>query len=125
MNPGTSVSSTGYFGIANQIVTFEDDYSSFRCVRFRLARRMCHTDHFFLLSTSDLTIDSTHPANQQSVIFHDAPATPPSSVISQLVGSDQIASIYITDDTAANGGDPYDTFPSEFASFVSTVAADS
>lgn len=76
-------------------------------------------------SNSDLTIDSKNPASQQSVILHDAPAKPPSSLISQLVASDGIGSLYFTDDTEENGGDPYDSFPSQFANFVQLVDNDS
>lgn len=124
LNPGGSVGSTGYFNIANQIITIENYYSSFRCANSQLD---CTIESILTvsLSPSQLTIDSTHPANQQAVILHDAPSTPPSSLISQLVGSDKVASVYITDDTQANNGNPYDSFPSQFASFVSTVSADS
>ena len=77
------------------------------------------------ISASQLVIDSSHPAAQQAVILHDAPSTPPSTLVSQLVSTDGIGSLYITDDTQANGGNPYDSLPTDFSSFVATVNADS
>lgn len=71
-------------------------------------------------STSSLTINSSNPANKQIVILHDAPATPPASLIKTLA-ADKIAYIYITDGQEAS--DPYDVFPTQWTTFVSDVAA--
>ncbi|KAI0772673.1 hypothetical protein BC629DRAFT_1529328, partial [Irpex lacteus] len=99
LNPGGSVGSeTAYFNIANQIVTAENFYDDF--------------------SPSQLSFSSSAPAAQQAVILTDAPSTPPASLISQLVGTDKIGSLYITDDSQANGANPYDTLPTQFATFV-------
>ena len=75
-------------------------------------------------STSQLTINSNHPTAQQSVILHDAPSTLPTSLISTLVSSDKVGSVFITDVTSGTGN-PYGAFASFFSSFVSTVASDS
>ena len=77
------------------------------------------------ISASQLVIDGSHPAAQQAVILHDAPSTPPSSLISQLVSIDRIGALYITDDTQANGGNPYDSLPTDLSGFVATVGVDS
>lgn len=103
LNPGSNVGSTGYFSIADQIVTSENFFSAF--------------------SSSQLSFSASSPANKQAVILHDAPSTPPSSLISQLVGSDGIGSLYITDDTESLN--PYDSLPSQFATFVTEVANNS
>jgi len=105
LNPGTNVQDVGFFSIANQIVTAEDFYSDF--------------------SSSQLSLGSSTPAAKQAVILHDAPSSPPASLISQLVTTDGIGSLYITDDTQANGGNPYDSLPSDLSSFVATVGSDS
>lgn len=105
LNPGANVGDNSFFSIADQIVTAEDLYSDF--------------------SPSQLSIGSSAPAAKQAVILTDAPSSPSPSLISQLVSTDGIASLYITDDMQANGGDPYDSFPSDFSSFVATVGADS
>lgn len=76
-------------------------------------------------SASELIISSSSPATKQSVILHDGPSSPPSSLMSQLVSVDGIGSLYITDDTEANGGNPYDSLPSDFSSFAAAVRADS
>ena len=78
-----------------------------------------------LFSPSQLSFSSSSPAAKQAVILTDAPSTPPASLISQLVATDGIGSLYITDDSQANNGNPYDTLPTQFATFVSDVAADS
>ncbi|EKM59215.1 uncharacterized protein PHACADRAFT_191536 [Phanerochaete carnosa HHB-10118-sp] len=104
LNPGTNVQDDGFFSIADQIVTAEDFYSDF--------------------SPSQLSLGSSTPTAKQAVILHDAPSSPPISLIDQLV-TDGIGSLYITDDTQANGGNPYDSLPSDLSSFVATVGADS
>ena len=78
-----------------------------------------------ICSTSQLSFSSSAPAAKQAVILTDAPSTPPASLISTLVGTDGIGSLYITDDTQANGANPYDTLPTQFGTFVADVAADS
>ncbi|KAI0091889.1 Spherulation-specific family 4 [Irpex rosettiformis] len=105
LNPGASVGSqTTYFNIADQIVTAEDFYDQF--------------------SPSQLTFSSSSPAAKQAVILTDAPSAPPASLISQLVATDNIGSLYITDDTQANGANPYDTLPTQFATFVADIGTD-
>ena len=74
-------------------------------------------------STSQLTIDASHPASKQAVILHDA-STLPTALISTLVSTDHVGSLLITDGAYATGN-PYGAFASYWTSFVSTVAADS
>jgi len=106
LNPGERVDAdTGYFGISNLVVTAENEIANF--------------------SPSQLSFSSSTPANKQAVILTDAPSTPPASLISQLVTTDGIGALYITDDTQASGGNPYDDLPTDLASFVALVAADS
>ncbi|KAH8106065.1 Spherulation-specific family 4-domain-containing protein [Cristinia sonorae] len=102
LNPGAQPTA-GYFGIADLVATREDFFNDF--------------------SPSQLTLGSSTPANKQAVILHDAPSAPPSSIISQLVATDRIGALYITDDVQANNGNPYDSLPSDLAAFVSAVAA--
>ncbi|GJE84198.1 Spherulin-4 [Phanerochaete sordida] len=104
LNPGASVQDDGFFAIADQIVTAEDYYSDF--------------------SPSQLSLRSSSPASKQAVILHDAPSSPPTSLLSQLV-SDGIGSLYISDDTQANNGNPYDSFPSDLSSLAAALGADS
>ena len=76
-------------------------------------------------STSQLTLSSTHPASKQAVILHDAPATPDSSLISTLIGTDEIGALYLTDDSQITGdANPYDSLPTQFSTFVSDVNSD-
>lgn len=81
-----------------------------------------HADALVFTSESDLNFSPTSPASQQSVILYSAPSKVPASTINQLVSTDGIASLYITNLGEPN---PYASIPSNFASFVSTVAADS
>ncbi|KAI0347343.1 hypothetical protein BDW22DRAFT_518571 [Trametopsis cervina] len=106
LNPGATVGSqTGYFNIADLIITAENLYSDF--------------------SPSQLTFSSSSPASKQGVILTDAPSSPPASLINSLVGTDGLGSLYITDDSQLNGANPYDTLPTQFSTFVSLVDADS
>ncbi|OBZ76981.1 Spherulin-4 [Grifola frondosa] len=101
LNPGISPSDLDYFTIADLIVTAEQYYSDF--------------------DASDLSFNSSAPASKQAVILHDAPSTPPTALIDQLITTDQLKAIYITDDTQANNGNPYDSLPSDLSSFVNAV----
>ncbi|KAF7790890.1 hypothetical protein EIP86_001848 [Pleurotus ostreatoroseus] len=101
LNPGGSVGDTQYFSIADQIVTMENFYDDF--------------------TPSQLTINSNSPASKQAVILHDGPTTVPTSLVSQLVRTDGIGSLFITND---GGSNPYGSFPADWSSFVSTVASD-
>ena len=72
-------------------------------------------------SPSQLTINSNSPASKQAVILHDGPTTVPTSLVSQLVRTDGIGSLFITND---GGSNPYGSFPADWSNFVSTVASD-
>ncbi|KAK7695536.1 hypothetical protein QCA50_000172 [Cerrena zonata] len=100
LNPGTTPT-PGFYNIADLVVTAENFFSEF--------------------SASQLVIGPTTPASKQGVILHDAPATPPTSLINTLIGTDHIGALYITDDVQANNGNPYDSLPSQFAAFVQAV----
>ncbi|KAG8712370.1 hypothetical protein FRC09_019946 [Ceratobasidium sp. 395] len=101
LNPGTSAIASGYFSFADQIVTVEKYFNQF--------------------SPSDYTISSSTPASKQAVILHDSGSALPSSTINQIVKTSKIGAVYITDDTEANSGNPYDSFPSYWSSFVTAV----
>ena len=77
----------------------------------------------FRCSPSQLTISGTTPASKQVVILHDAPSAPPTTIIDELVTTDKIGALFITDDTQANDGNPYDNFPTDWDAFLSTVVA--
>ena len=75
------------------------------------------------LRTSQLSLGATTPPAKQAVVLHDAPSTPPTSLISQLVTTDKIKAFYVTDDTQANDGNPYDDLPTDLESFITAVEA--
>ena len=62
------------------------------------------------------------PPSKQAIILHDGPSSPPTDLISELIATDGIKALYVTDDTEANGG-PYNNLPTDLDSFVSTVEA--
>ncbi|KAG9124437.1 hypothetical protein FRC07_011632 [Ceratobasidium sp. 392] len=101
LNPGTSAIDPGYFKFADQIMTVEQYYKDF--------------------TPSSYKISSSTPASKQAVILHDAPSTLPTSTINQIVKTDKIGAVYITNDVEANNGNPYDSFPSYWSSFVTAV----
>ncbi|KAJ3523937.1 hypothetical protein NM688_g8643 [Phlebia brevispora] len=98
LNPGVAPDTPAFYSFADQIVTAEGYYANF--------------------SASQLVIDANNPADQQAVILHDAPGSPPTGIMEQLISVDQIGSIYITDYSAANGSNPYIELPGDFAAFV-------
>lgn len=100
LNPGTSAPAA-FYNFADQIVTVEKYFSEF--------------------SPSLYTISSSTPASKQAVILHDSPNTLPSSTITQIVKTDKIGAVYITDDVQANWQNPYDSFPSYWTGFVNAV----
>ena len=77
-----------------------------------------------MYSTSQLTIDASHPAGKQAVLLHDAPSTLPSSLVHTLASVDKLGSVLITDVMYATGN-PYGAFGSYWPAFVSAVAANS
>jgi len=103
LNPGTNTNS-GYFAIADLVMTFEDTYNSF--------------------TLSDLTISSAEPAAKQAVILHTAPSSTPTGVIDELV-TDGIGAVFITEeaDNASTDFNPYTNFPTDWLDFVAAVAA--
>ncbi|KAF8609934.1 hypothetical protein BDV93DRAFT_517160 [Ceratobasidium sp. AG-I] len=101
LNPGTSAIPDAYFSFADQIVTVERYFSDF--------------------SPSAYKISTATPASKQAVILHDSPSTLPSSTITQIVKTDKIGAVYITDDVEANGGNPYNDLPTYWSSFLSAV----
>ncbi|QRV85871.1 spherulin-4 [Ceratobasidium sp. AG-Ba] len=101
LNPGTSAIASGYFSFADQIVTVEKYYKDF--------------------SPSDYTISSSTPASKQAVILHDSPSTLPTTTINQIIKTSKIGAVYITDDSQDTDGNPYDSFPSYWSSFLTAV----
>lgn len=100
LNPGTSAAA-GFYTFADQILTAEKYFSEF--------------------SSTTYTITPSTPAAKQAVILHDSPSTLPSSTITQIIKTDKIGALYITDDVQANNQNPYDSFPSYWTSFVDAV----
>jgi len=96
-NPGTTPVA-GYFSLANFIVTFEDTYSVWQ--------------------TTNLTINSAHPANQQVVLIHTAPAVLKTAVDHQLV-SLGISSSFVTNFPDCAG--TYEGYSSFFPDFVADI----
>ena len=74
-------------------------------------------------SPSQLSLGSSTPASKQAVVLTDGPSTPPTSLISQLITTDHVGAFWVTDDTQANGGNPYDTLPSDLGAFVNAIKA--
>ena len=74
-------------------------------------------------SPSQLSLGSSTPASKQAVVLTDGPSTPPTSLISQLITTDHVGTFWVTDDTQANGGNPYDTLPSDLGAFVNAIRA--
>ena len=73
--------------------------------------------------TSQLSLGSATPPAKQAVVLHDGPSTPPTSLISQLITTDKIKAFYVTDDTQANNGNPYDDLPTDLENFIAAVEA--
>ena len=76
------------------------------------------------VSPSQLTINASEPASKQIVILHDSPSSSPTALINELIGSLQVASLYVTDDSQDSGDmNPYNSFPTFWNQFVDDVAA--
>ncbi|TCD66951.1 hypothetical protein EIP91_000729 [Steccherinum ochraceum] len=102
LNPGAEPT-TDYFNIVDLIVTSEVFFTDF--------------------NTANVTIGPSAPASKQAIILHDAPSTVPTALVDELVGTDKIGALYITDDVQANNMNPYDSFPSDWDAFVSAVVS--
>ncbi|KAH7341096.1 Spherulation-specific family 4 [Rhizoctonia solani] len=100
LNPGTKATEA-FYDFADQIISVENSYSKF--------------------SPSLYTTGSSTPTAKQAVILTDSPSTLPTSTINQIIKTDKIGALYITDDMQANGQNPYDSFPSYWAGFVDAV----
>jgi hypothetical protein len=98
LNPGTTVSDTGYFSIADYIVTTENFYNSFSY-------------------PSSLVINASEPASQQTVLLYNGPSTLPTTLIDQMVAGG-IASIFITNMLEASA---YNTTPSYWGAFCAEL----
>ncbi|TBU57701.1 Spherulation-specific family 4 [Dichomitus squalens] len=103
LNPGTAVSDTAYYNLADILLTAENFFDDF--------------------SPSQLSLGSSTPASKQAIVLTDGPSTPPTSLISQLVTTDEVGAFWVTDDTQANGQNPYDTLPSDIEAFVDAIKA--
>ncbi|KAG8732808.1 hypothetical protein FRC11_010826 [Ceratobasidium sp. 423] len=103
LNPGTKPGDTAFYNFADQILSVENYFNNF--------------------SPSLYTVSSSTPAAKQAFILTDSPSTVPTSTIDQIIKTDKIGALYITDDAQANGQNPYDSFPSYWTSFVDAVQA--
>lgn len=67
-----------------------------------------------------MTIDATELASKQAVILHDGPSTTDTSVVNQLVTTDKVKAVFLTDfanDVA------YENIPTDWSNFVDDVQA--
>ncbi|KAH7341094.1 Spherulation-specific family 4 [Rhizoctonia solani] len=103
LNPGTKPTDNEFYKFADQIMSVEAYYKDF--------------------SPSLYTIGSSTPAAKQAFILTDSPSTLPTSTINQIIKTDKIGALYITDDMQANGQNPYDSFPSYWTGFLDAVQA--
>jgi len=101
-NPGTNIPDAYFTGGVDLVVTAENFFSSF--------------------NNNQLVLnDPNQPPSKLSVILHDAPSTVPTATVNQLLTTDKLNTIFITDIKEANN--PYGSFPSFWTSFVSAVAS--
>ncbi|KAJ7231985.1 Spherulation-specific family 4 [Mycena rebaudengoi] len=102
LNPGVDIGNSDYYGLADQIVTFEERYTRYQALA---------------------PLPTPHPA-QQSVIIHTFPSDDATlaSVLSTLKTSG-FASVYITNVNFDETTNVYGSFGSNFPQFVADVGA--
>ncbi|EJF62840.1 Spherulation-specific family 4 [Dichomitus squalens] len=103
LNPGAAPEDTDYYSLADILLTAEDFYADF--------------------SPNQLSLGPSTPASKQAIVLTDGPSTPPADLVSQLITTDKVGAFWVTDDTQANGANPYDTLPADIESFVADVEA--
>ncbi|CAE6525488.1 unnamed protein product [Rhizoctonia solani] len=103
LNPGTKPEDNQFYTFADQIMSVENYFNNF--------------------SPSLYTVGSSTPAAKQAFILTDSSSTVPTSVINQIIKTDKIGALYITDDVQANGQNPYDSFPTYWTGFLDAVQA--
>ncbi|KAI0663186.1 Spherulation-specific family 4 [Cubamyces menziesii] len=91
LNPGAAPSDTSYYGITDLLLSAEDFYKDF--------------------SPRQISLGTSTPPSKQAIVLTDGPSSPPTSLISQVVTKDHVKAFYVTTDSQANGGDPYDNLP--------------
>ncbi|TFK34632.1 Spherulation-specific family 4 [Crucibulum laeve] len=101
LNPGATPQTSGYFNIADFIVTFKGFYNGF--------------------NQSDLTINTDRPAHKQIVILHDAPIQSLPNVVIQLAGIIGVGASFSTNFPDAVA---YEKIPDQWDLFVGTLAAE-
>lgn len=74
-------------------------------------------------STSQLSLGSATPPSQQAIVLTDGPFSPPTSLISELIKTDKVGAFWVTDDSQANGANPYDSLPADIEAFVAAIEA--
>ncbi|TFK34631.1 Spherulation-specific family 4 [Crucibulum laeve] len=94
LNPGTTPQTSGYFNIADFIVTFEGFYNDF--------------------SQSALTISADRPAHKQVVILHDGPAQISFTLVDQLAEIIGVGASFITNFPNAVA---YENVPGQWLTF--------
>jgi hypothetical protein len=100
LNPGTAPVSTGYFSIANLVVTFEGNYADF--------------------STASIPISSSTPANKQGAIIHTGPTLVNVNTVETLTETIGIGASFMTDfDTA----DAYSNMPTDWTNYLNAVVS--
>ncbi|KAF8882289.1 Spherulation-specific family 4-domain-containing protein [Infundibulicybe gibba] len=100
INPGTTPASSGYFNIADIIVTFEGFYNDF--------------------SSSNLVIGPSTPSHKQGVILHDGPTQAPFQIIDELASILDVGVSFITDFPNAIA---YENIPTGLNSFLGNLVA--
>ncbi|KAH9894414.1 Spherulation-specific family 4 [Cubamyces lactineus] len=103
LNPGAAPSDTSYYGITDLLLSAEDFYKDF--------------------SPNQLSLGPSTPPSKQAIVLTDGPSSPPTSLISQVITKDHVKAFYITTDSQANGGNPYDNLPTDLEKFIAAIQA--
>lgn len=125
LNPGTAISSR-FYNIANLIVTFEDQYSDWECVRPSSLTLDFPTHIVLFYSQTLISTDITTPLDKQAIMIYDFP---PKSAVNSTADMDAVitpfapdlGAIYITDRIIATE-DMYGDFGDDWDQFVAEVA---
>ncbi|ESK95233.1 spherulin 4-like cell surface [Moniliophthora roreri MCA 2997] len=93
LNPGTTANAD-YYPFSTLVITAENFYANF--------------------SPSQLSFSSSTPASKQAVVLHHGPSTTSASLVNQLISTDKIGAIFLTDAE-------YTSTPADWENFVSLV----
>ncbi|KAF8066774.1 Spherulation-specific family 4 [Lyophyllum atratum] len=100
LNPGTVPASTGYFSIADIVVTFEGFYSDF--------------------SASDIPVSTATPALKQAAIIHDGPTQVNVATVQTLTKTIGVGASFITDFANAVA---YSNIPTDWTAYLNALVS--